>query len=83
MVQVALVKQMEKATKEFADFKKQRDREVLQLRKQGRANAAQLQKMEAFHQKQQAVLRRKTEEAEAARKRLKVHQHLSRLASVA
>lgn len=37
-----------------------------------RANAAQLHKMEALHQKQQAVLRRKTEEAEAARKRLKV-----------
>ena len=38
---------------------------------QGRLNAAQLQKLEALHSKQQAVLRRKTEEAEAARRRLK------------
>ncbi|GAB4822357.1 hypothetical protein N2152v2_009403 [Parachlorella kessleri] len=68
---VNLIKQAEKAAKEFAEFKKQRDKELLQLRKQGRANAAQLQKMEALHLKQQAVLRRKTEEAEAARKRLK------------
>ncbi len=34
--------------------------ELLQLKKQGRLNAAQLQKLEALHSKQQAVLRRKT-----------------------
>lgn len=39
---------------------------------QGRRDATQLQKSRAFQEKQQAVLRRKTEEAEAARKRLKV-----------
>lgn len=32
----------------------------------------QVQRLEALQSKQQAVLRRKTEEAEAARKRLKV-----------
>lgn len=41
---------------------------------QGRVNAAKLQRIEALHNKQQAVLKRKTEEAEAARKRLKVRQ---------
>lgn len=40
--------------------------------KQGRKTAAQVQRLEALHAKQQAVLRRKTEEAEAARKRLHV-----------
>ncbi len=38
---------------------------------QGCKNAVQIQKLEALHTRQQAVLRRKTEEAEAARKRLK------------
>lgn len=51
---------MEKSAREFGEWKKQRDRELLQLKKQGRLNAAQLQKLEALHSKQQAVLRRKT-----------------------
>lgn len=59
-LQVALQRQMDKSTREFADWKRQRDRELLQLKKQGRLNAAQLQKLEALHSKQQAVLRRKT-----------------------
>lgn len=44
---------------------------------QGRKTAAQVQRLEALHAKQQAVLRRKTEEAEAARKRLHVTFYLS------
>eukprot|EP00887_Chlorella_sp_A99_P003111 scaffold9.g3111.t1 len=64
---VALSKQMERQGKEFAEWRRERDREVAALRKQGRANA----KMEALHAKQQAVLKRKTQEAEAARRRLK------------
>ena len=39
---------------------------------QERKTAAHVQRLEAVRDKQQAVLRRKTEEAEAARKRLKV-----------
>ena len=58
--QVVLHRAMEKSAKEFAEWKRQRDRELLQLKKQGRLNAAQLQKLEALHSKQQAVLRRKT-----------------------
>lgn len=68
---VALSRAMDRQSKQFAEWRRERDREVLALRKQGRANAVQLQKMEALHVKQQAVLRRKTEEAEAARRRLK------------
>jgi hypothetical protein len=59
-LQVTLHRQMEKGAREFAEWKRQRDRELLQLKKQGRLNAAQLQKLEALHSKQQAVLRRKT-----------------------
>ena len=51
---------MEKGAREFVEWKRQRDRELLQLKKQGRLNAAQLQKLEALHSKQQEVLRRKT-----------------------
>lgn len=43
---------------------------------QGLKTAAQVQRLEALQAKQQAVLRRKTEEAEAARRRLKVPYHL-------
>ena len=44
---------------------------------QGMKAAAHVQRLEALQCKQQAVLRRKTEEAEAARKRLKVsHCHI-------
>ena len=39
---------------------------------QGQRTQAQMQRLEALQVKQQAVLRRKTQEAEAARKRLKV-----------
>lgn len=58
-LQVSLQRQMEKSSRDFTEWKRQRDRELLQLRKQGRLNAAQLQKVEALHSKQQAVLRRK------------------------
>lgn len=39
---------------------------------QGRQSQVQMAKLEALHGKQQAVLRRKTQEADAARKRLQV-----------
>lgn len=58
--QVNLQRQMDRGVREFAEFRRQRDHELLQLKKQGRHNAAQLQRLEALHSKQQAVLRRKT-----------------------
>ncbi|KAL4427717.1 hypothetical protein ABPG75_001806 [Micractinium tetrahymenae] len=78
----SLQRQMEKSSREFTDWKRQRDRELLQLKKQGRLNAAQLQKVEALHSKQQAVLRRKMEEAEAAKRKIKeLEDRKSRLVS--
>ena len=46
---------------------------------QGQRTQAQMQRLEALQSKQQAVLRRKTQEAEAARKRLKVPPRARRL----
>jgi hypothetical protein len=68
---VTLMKQADRANKEFLGWRRERDKEVMQLRRQGVAKAAQLTRMEALHAKQQEVLRRKTQEAMAARKRLK------------
>ena len=72
-MQVLLARQMEQSAKDFAAWRKVREREVQQLRRAGRKQAAHVQKLEALQAKQSAVLRRKTEEAEAARRRLKVH----------
>lgn len=68
---VALQRQMDRANRDFQEWRRSREREILQLRAQGRRNAVQIQKLELLHSRQQAVLRRKTEEAEAARRRLK------------
>lgn len=51
----------------------------LSLGLQGIKSAVHLQRLEALHAKQQAVLKRKSEEAEAARKRIKVILELSRV----
>ncbi|KAK9792731.1 hypothetical protein WJX73_010908 [Symbiochloris irregularis] len=75
---VALQRQMDTAAKDFTAAKREREREVLQLRRQDRKTQAQVQKLQAANEKQQAVLRRKTEEAEAARKRLKEQTEIHR-----
>ena len=67
-----LARQMEQNAKDFAAWRKNREREVQQLKRAGRKQAVHVQKLEALQAKQTAVLRRKTQEAEAARKRLKV-----------
>lgn len=68
---VMLHKMIETKNKEYNEKMKTKEREMLQLKKQSRVTAAKLQKIEALHAKQQNVLKRKTEEADAARKRLK------------
>jgi hypothetical protein len=68
---VFLIRAAEKAQKEHNEWKRSKDREMLQLRKKGMADQAKLKKLETLHARQQQVLRRKMEEAEAARKRLK------------
>lgn len=65
-----LQKQADKAGKEYVQWKKQRDREVQKLKKENQTAAVRLLKMEAQSSRQQAYLRRKIEEAAAARKRL-------------
>jgi kinesin family protein 4/21/27 len=67
-----LQKQSIQTAKEFNVWKKEQTKEVMHLKKEKRANAAQLMRMEALHSKQLEVLRRKTEEAAAARKRLQL-----------
>lgn len=67
-----LQRQAMQAAKEFNVWKKEQTKEVMHLKKEKRANAAQLMRMEALHSKQLEVLRRKTEEAAAARKRLQL-----------
>eukprot|EP00210_Caulerpa_lentillifera_P001544 g1482.t1 len=68
---VQLYRQIDQKNREHNEKIKRKEKEMLQLKKQSRATQVKLQKMEALHMKQQTVLRRKTEEAEAARKRLK------------
>lgn len=68
---VNLIRAAEKAQKEHNEWKRSKDREMLQLRKKGMADQAKLKKLETLHARQQQVLRRKMEEAETARKRLK------------
>eukprot|EP00803_Ostreobium_quekettii_P004619 evm.model.scf_3423.1 EVM.evm.TU.scf_3423.1 scf_3423:4192-12887(+) len=68
---VALVKQIEQRQKDYTQRIKEREKELKQLKKQSRAAASKYQRLEAMHIKQQAVLKRKTDEAEASRKRLK------------
>lgn len=68
---VQLYRQIDLKNKEHNEKMKRKEKEMMQLKKQSRATQAKLQKMEALHAKQQNVLRRKTEEAEVARKRLK------------
>jgi chromosome segregation ATPase len=65
-----LQRQADKAGKEYVQWKRQRDREVQKLKKENQTTAVRLLKMEAQSARQQAYLRRKIEEAAAARKRL-------------
>lgn len=68
---VALQKTMEGSAKQFAQWRAEREKELLQLRKQNRRNTAQIQSLEAMQAKQNAVLQRKIADAAAARKKLK------------
>eukprot|EP00879_Flechtneria_rotunda_P010714 GHRR01011196.1.p1 GENE.GHRR01011196.1~~GHRR01011196.1.p1 ORF type:complete len:1304 (+),score=608.99 GHRR01011196.1:374-4285(+) len=67
----AVQRRMEAKEKEFREWRLMREREVLQLRRNAQRQNAALQQQQAIHVKQQAVLKRKTEEAEAARRKLR------------
>uniref|UniRef100_A0A8C3GCL3 Kinesin family member 4 n=1 Tax=Cyclopterus lumpus TaxID=8103 RepID=A0A8C3GCL3_CYCLU len=66
-----LMRQMRDDSEKFRNWKSKKDREVLQLKEKDRKRQYELLKLERDFQKQANVLRRKTEEAAAANKRLK------------
>ncbi|XP_042550857.1 chromosome-associated kinesin KIF4A isoform X1 [Dipodomys spectabilis] len=68
---VQLMRQMKEDAEKFRHWKQQKDKEVIQLKERDRKRQYELLKLERNFQKQSNVLRRKTEEAAAANKRLK------------
>ncbi|XP_069001721.1 kinesin family member 4 [Embiotoca jacksoni] len=66
-----LMRQMRDDSEKFRQWKNKKDREVLQLKEKDRKRQYELLKLERDFQKQANVLRRKTEEAAAANRRLK------------
>ena len=68
---VKLVRQMREENEKFRSWRQQKEREVARLKDRDRKRLGEIQKMEVLHAKQQSVLRRKMEEANAVSKRLK------------
>ncbi|KDP31975.1 hypothetical protein JCGZ_12436 [Jatropha curcas] len=68
---VQLQNKIKQEAEQFRQWKASREKEVLQLRKEGRRNEYERHKLEALHQRQKLVLQRKTEEAAMATRRLK------------
>ncbi|CAK7337713.1 unnamed protein product [Dovyalis caffra] len=68
---VQLQHKIKQEAEQFRQWKATREKELLQLRKEGRRNEYERHKLEALHQRQKMVLQRKTEEAAMASKRLK------------
>uniref|UniRef100_A0A7N0UPR4 Kinesin motor domain-containing protein n=1 Tax=Kalanchoe fedtschenkoi TaxID=63787 RepID=A0A7N0UPR4_KALFE len=68
---VQLQQKIKHESEQFRLWKAMREKEVLQLRKEGRRNEYEMHKLVALNQRQKMVLQRKTEEAAMATKRLK------------
>ncbi|KAK2971862.1 hypothetical protein RJ640_000879 [Escallonia rubra] len=68
---VQLQHKIKQEAEQFRQWKASREKEVLQLRKEGRRNEYERHKLQALNQRQKMVLQRKTEEAAMATKRLK------------
>ncbi|CAN1274180.1 Kinesin-like protein KIN-4A [Linum perenne] len=68
---VQLQHRMKHEAEQFRQWKASREKELLQLRKEGRRNEYERHKLQAINQRQKMVLQRKTEEAAAATRRLK------------
>ncbi|NXX86487.1 KIF4 protein, partial [Urocolius indicus] len=68
---VQLMRQIKEDAEKFRQWKQQKDKEVIQLKERDRKRQYELLKLERDFQKQANVLRRKTEEAAAANKRLR------------
>ncbi|XP_017981679.1 PREDICTED: kinesin-like protein KIN-4C [Theobroma cacao] len=68
---VQLQHKIKQESEQFRLWKASREKEVLQLKKEGRRNEYEMHKLLALNQRQKMVLQRKTEEAAMATKRLK------------
>uniref|UniRef100_F6H136 Kinesin motor domain-containing protein n=1 Tax=Vitis vinifera TaxID=29760 RepID=F6H136_VITVI len=68
---VQLQHKIKQESEQFRLWKASREKEVLQLKKEGRRNEYEMHKLLALNQRQKMVLQRKTEEASMATKRLK------------
>ncbi|XWS23987.1 hypothetical protein CRYUN_Cryun28dG0062500 [Craigia yunnanensis] len=68
---VQLQHKIKQESEQFRLWKASREKEVLQLKKEGRRNEYEMHKLLALNQRQKVVLQRKTEEAAMATKRLK------------
>lgn len=68
---VNLMKQIKAENEKFNAWKKEKAKEVKQLQEKNRKRNFEYVKLERTYDKQKAILRRKTEEAAAANKRLK------------
>ncbi|TYI97338.1 hypothetical protein E1A91_D01G137100v1 [Gossypium mustelinum] len=68
---VQLQHRIKQEAEQFRQWKASREKELLQLRKEGRRNEYKRHKLQALNQRQKLVLQRKTEEAAMATKRLK------------
>ncbi|CAA0840685.1 Kinesin-like protein FRA1 [Striga hermonthica] len=68
---VQLHQKIKQEAEQFRQWKASREKELLQLRKEGRRNEYERHKLQALNQRQKMVLQRKTEEAALATKRLK------------
>jgi kinesin family protein 4/21/27 len=67
----ALQRKMREEDKQHRKDKKEQDHAMGQLKRHGQKQEFKLQKVQALHDKQQAVLRRKTEEVSAISKRMR------------
>ncbi|KAJ3700592.1 hypothetical protein LUZ61_004297 [Rhynchospora tenuis] len=68
---VQLQQKIKQESEQFRAWKVAREKEVLQLKKEGRKTEYEMHKLQALHQRQKMVLQRKQEEAAVATKRLK------------
>ncbi|KAL9680912.1 hypothetical protein QQ045_012693 [Rhodiola kirilowii] len=68
---VQLQNKIKQEAEQFRQWKASREKELLQLRKDGRKNEYEKLKLQALNNRQKLVLQRKTEEAAMATKRLK------------
>ncbi|KAK4348841.1 hypothetical protein RND71_031596 [Anisodus tanguticus] len=68
---VQLQHKIKQEAEQFRQWKASREKELMQLRKEGRRNEYERHKLLSLNQRQKMVLQRKTEEAAMATKRLK------------